>query len=328
MNELCINALYHSFYGETDELWHKGTDGMHWGRRYHQPYSQGYQAQRKGIFYGTIGKLRGLTSKAKDIGKYYTSGEGGRDLMEGFSQLGGKARSFGKKVGSGYADAARQLASVGSEYARRGKAGISRIGKKASWATSDLYKGIKGAGTPMQTLEYLLGEGKKKVDAGSKFIESMGDRYRRRLSDINEQNRANGITPRQALQQAISGISSLRRSGQTTISESILPTLSDINQTRRTVTRSENGTVKPALGLLGRINEAESNKQKRYSMLSPEGREANSRVREAFAEISDYRDPNERKAYDSGLYSMSKYAKSLLPSLGDINQGKKTSRRW
>lgn len=172
MNELCINTLYHSFYGETDELWHKGKMGMHWGRRYYQPYSQGYQAQNKGIFYGTIGKLRGLTSKAKGIGKYYTSGEGGRDLMEGFKEIGKKAKGFADR--KGVTDTVSQLGSFGKEVGRRAKdtaipflreAG-SELGKKAK-------KGLMTAATYGIYGARELGKmGKEQIERGKTYLDA------------------------------------------------------------------------------------------------------------------------------------------------------------
>ena len=66
-NMLCKTVL-RSRFGLSDELSHDGTIGMHWGYRYHQPYSQGYQAQEKGIFLGQ------LTSKLRKSG----SGSGSR----------------------------------------------------------------------------------------------------------------------------------------------------------------------------------------------------------------------------------------------------------
>ena len=338
MNNSFIKGCLYSSSGSA-VLYHSGKQGMHWHIRNYQPYDQGYHSQSGGVYVGPRKGLFGkLFSKGKGVADYYKT-NGLSDLKEGFSQLKGKVKN---------SDTLRQLSDVGSEYARRGKEGLSRFGKKASSVAGDLYKGIKGSGTLSQSLQYLATEGKKKVDAGSKFIDSVRLGARRHLSDINEHQRFNGITPKQAIEQALSGINGLV--GKNASKRSTLPELSDINQrqkdTVRTLagafTRSRSDSIgqywkdkskykyltddmQSLIRQVRGIDEAESNKGKRYAALTPEGKSSHDRIRETGAELEDWFSPEGRKGYESGAYRMGSDAKSLLSQLGDINQSKKAS---
>jgi hypothetical protein len=75
-NELTKQALYHSF---NSELYHYGKEGMRWGFRRYQPYSQGYDAERRGIFLGS--------HKSKNAYRYTD----GKDAM---SYLTGKRSAY------------------------------------------------------------------------------------------------------------------------------------------------------------------------------------------------------------------------------------------
>lgn len=82
-NELTKQALYHSF---NSELYHYGKEGMRWGFRRYQPYSQGYDAERRGIFLGS--------RKSKNAYRYTD----GKDAM---SYLTGKRSAYDEVRRSG-----------------------------------------------------------------------------------------------------------------------------------------------------------------------------------------------------------------------------------
>lgn len=70
-NYYCRMALCSGYQNERKTLMHTGQTGMHWGYRYHQPYSAGYDAQNKGIYLGqTIDKL----NYAKNWTKFFAKG--------------------------------------------------------------------------------------------------------------------------------------------------------------------------------------------------------------------------------------------------------------
>ena len=66
MNKGVLNALY-----ESDELYHYGVIGMHWGVRRYQPYGKGgYDPEHKGRFIGTVKQTRrGYQKALNKLGK-------------------------------------------------------------------------------------------------------------------------------------------------------------------------------------------------------------------------------------------------------------------
>lgn len=96
-NTLCKTVL-RSRYSYSNALSHDGTIGMHWGYRYHQPYSQGYQAQEKGIFLGQLtSKLRrsgsATGSRIHPIGKDGSTYTKKKTLKETLKEAYGSAKS-------------------------------------------------------------------------------------------------------------------------------------------------------------------------------------------------------------------------------------------
>jgi hypothetical protein len=335
-NYLCRTSLYYSM-DSSATLSHHGILGMHWGIRRFQPYSQGYDSDNGGVYVGP------KTGIGKALGGLF-----------------GKASSSAKKAGSGYAEAARMLGDVGRAYGQKAKSAAGGLFSKAKRGASDFVRGASEAISTAQKkgakqtyldaisvmgIDTLMSQKKKQIQAGLQRIDDFRLNSRRKMSDINEQ--FNGITPRQALQGAIRGIGEFGRESRSF--------LGDINQgqkkkgispmeTIRTSVlgreidayRKSGKAFKPSseasslLGQLRGINEAASNlakkRESRESTLRGELADRDeSRIRDALAEIQDYRDPKERKYYDSGAHSMSKYASSLLSQLSDINQTKKVS---
>lgn len=79
-------------------LVHEGVTGMHWGYRYHQPYSSGYQAQEKGIFLGQLAsKLRrsdsGSSAKIHKIGRDGSTYTTKKSLKETLRDIYGTAKN-------------------------------------------------------------------------------------------------------------------------------------------------------------------------------------------------------------------------------------------
>lgn len=85
MNELTKQALYHSL---DDELMHYGKEGMRWGYRHYQPYSQGYDADHKGVFLGKYSNKAYRYTDKKDAMSYLTGKRSAYDeVRRGSSSL-------------------------------------------------------------------------------------------------------------------------------------------------------------------------------------------------------------------------------------------------
>lgn len=112
MNEYCINALYSGFQG--DFLCHYGKEGMRWGFRRYQPYSQGYDAQHQGREIGLAARLGGH-------GSNYSSMYARKTITD-------RARSAASRFG-------KKLHAATQETADKLNRGLDRAEKKAREAT-------------------------------------------------------------------------------------------------------------------------------------------------------------------------------------------------